>query len=70
MSIEVLQSQATELAEAAVKQIKAAKSTQELQQIRVQYTGKKGELTAISKEMRNLTNEEKPLLGKAIFRFP
>lgn len=69
MSIEVLQSQATELAEAAVKQIKAAKSTQELQQIRVQYTGKKGELTAISKEMRNLTNEEKPLLGKAISGF-
>lgn len=69
MSIEALQNQASSLATAAVEQIEAAKSTQELQQIRVQYTGKKGELTAISKEMRNLSNEEKPLLGQAISGF-
>ncbi len=69
MSIDTLKQQTQSLAEAAQKEISEAHSTQALQEIRVKYTGKKGELTAISKEMRNLDNDEKPILGKAISEF-
>lgn len=64
-----LQDQITKLLESALNQIQVAESTQILQQIRVDYTGKKGQLTQVSKAMKNLSNEEKPQLGQMINYF-
>ncbi len=48
----------------AVEAIEAAGSLQELEDIRIKYLGKKGELTAIMKEMGKLSKEERPEVGK------
>ncbi len=47
----------------ATVQIEAAADTAVLEQLRVQYLGKKGELTAILKQMGGLSPEERPLIG-------
>ncbi len=44
--------------------IKGCENTQELEQVRIKYLGKKGELTAVMKEMGKLSKEEKPVIGK------
>ena len=43
--------------------LEAAESEAELQEGRVRFLGKKGELTAIMKGMGALTNEERPAIG-------
>ncbi|MBA5729976.1 phenylalanine--tRNA ligase subunit alpha [Aerococcaceae bacterium INB8] len=68
-TIEQLKSSIEALAQDAAKKIQASDSTNALQSIRVKFTGKKGELTQYTKEMRHLSNEEKPELGKAIQNF-
>ena len=35
-----------------------------LEQIRVKYLGKKGELTAVLRGMGSLSNEERPIIGQ------
>ncbi|SHJ85537.1 phenylalanyl-tRNA synthetase, alpha subunit [Geosporobacter subterraneus DSM 17957] len=48
-------------AEAAISQ---AQSMDELEQIRVRFLGKKGELTSVLRGMGELSAEERPLIGK------
>ncbi len=48
----------------ALAALKAAKSPEELEQLRVRYLGKKGELTAILKQMGGLSAEERPVVGQ------
>ncbi|MBG9981242.1 phenylalanine--tRNA ligase subunit alpha [Facklamia sp. DSM 111018] len=67
--IKELQEQVHTLIEKALEDIKQASSSQELQDLRVNYTGKKGELTKISKKMKDLDKEEKPQLGQFINQF-
>lgn len=45
-----------------------AKTTalQDVQDIRVKYLGKKGELTAMMKELKNLSKEERPKVGQLV----
>lgn len=50
--------------EAAAKALSEAKAKQELEALRVQYLGKKGELTAILKQMGKLSAEERPVIGQ------
>lgn len=50
--------------ENAIKAIDASKTLDELESIRVQYLGKKGEVTNILKNMGSLPNEMKPIIGK------
>lgn len=52
-----------ELAEQAMT---ACKDSRELDAIRVKYLGKKGEVTALMKNMRNLTPEERPAFGQMV----
>jgi len=52
------------LQEQAAQRIAACASTQELEAARVAYLGKKGELTAILKQMGKLTAEERPVMGQ------
>ena len=41
-----------------------AQSAAELDSLRVQYLGKKGELTAVLKQMGKLSAEERPVIGQ------
>ena len=47
----------------ALAAIGAAGNTGELESLRVQYLGKKGELTALLKQMGKLSAEERPAMG-------
>lgn len=55
-----------QLKEHAQSSIKNAVSLQELEEIRVKLLGKKGELTEISKGMKSLAPEERPVLGQMV----
>lgn len=55
-----------QLKEQAQVKIESAVSLQELEEIRVKLLGKKGELTEISKGMKNLSPEERPVLGQLV----
>ncbi len=55
-----------ELTVRAVGQIKAAETAAELNDIRVAVLGKKGELTAILKGMKDVPPEEKPEMGRIV----
>ena len=50
--------------EAAVSEISKISSSNEIENIRVKYLGKKGELTSILRGMGALTQEERPVIGK------
>jgi len=48
----------------AEKELSAAESIQELENIRVKYLGKKGELTSVLRGMGALSAEERPIIGQ------
>lgn len=47
-------------------QLAVSQALQDVQDIRVKYLGKKGELTAIMKELKNLSKEERPKVGQLV----
>jgi phenylalanine--tRNA ligase, alpha subunit len=49
---------------AALEQLDAADSTEKLEQLRVKFLGKKGELTAVLRGMGALSPEERPAIGQ------
>ena len=53
-----------ELRERSLQAIAGTDSAEELEALRVQYLGKKGELTAILKQMGKLTADERPVMGQ------
>lgn len=52
--------------EAAFNEIAVAENSGALEEIRVKYLGKKGELTTILRGMGSLSAEERPLVGKLV----
>ncbi len=48
----------------ALRMLDAAGDAQELESLRVKYLGKKGELTAVLKQMGRLSAEERPVMGQ------
>lgn len=48
------------------KLIRESNNLQELEEIRVNYMGKKGAFTELSKQMKNLSSEERPKIGQVI----
>lgn len=54
------------LREDAIKQITSSENLEKLNDIRVAYLGKKGELTALLKSMKDLTPEERPVFGQLV----
>jgi len=48
----------------AIRELDEAKGQQVLENLRIQYLGKKGELTAILKQMGGLSAEERPKIGQ------
>lgn len=51
---------------AVSEQLAASQALQDVQNIRVQYLGKKGELTSIMKELKTLSKEERPKVGQLV----
>ena len=52
------------IAKQALEELKGAQDLKVLDAVRVKYLGKKGELTAILKQMGKLTAEERPVIGQ------
>jgi len=50
----------------ATEEISQVKDAKQLNDIRVKYLGKKGELTALLRAMGSLTKEERPIIGSAV----
>ena len=48
----------------AIASIETADSLTVLEELRVQYLGKKGELTAVLRNMKDLSSEERPVIGQ------
>ena len=55
-----------ELAEAAGKRISESEGLEKLNEVRVAYLGKKGELTAVLKGMKDVAPEERPKVGQLV----
>ena len=48
----------------AIEELQKASVLQDLDSVRVKFLGKKGELTAILKQMGKLSAEERPVIGQ------
>ena len=48
----------------ALSALQEAKTPADLEELRVQYLGKKGEVTAVLKQMGSLSAEERPIMGQ------
>ncbi|WP_055071128.1 phenylalanine--tRNA ligase subunit alpha [Clostridium massiliamazoniense] len=59
-----MQEQLKSIEEKALQELKAAQDSGTIDNIRVKYLGKKGELTSILRGMKDLSNEERPVIGK------
>jgi len=59
-----MKEQLENIKKSATNEIETSKSVRELEDIRVKYLGKKGELTAVLKSMKNLSKEERPIVGQ------
>jgi len=55
-----------EIKSAAINAVETAATMPEIEEIRVKYLGKKGELTAILKQMGSLSPEERPIMGQLV----
>ena len=61
-----MKEQIAKIKENAIKEIENSKLLQELENARVKYLGKKGELTALLKGMKDLSQEERPKIGALV----
>lgn len=61
-----MKEQLTGILEVAKGAIAAADSEQVIEELRVKYLGKKGELTALLKQMGSLSPEERPKMGQLV----
>ncbi|HRS20937.1 MAG TPA: phenylalanine--tRNA ligase subunit alpha, partial [Clostridia bacterium] len=48
----------------SVKELKSVQSQKELEELRIKYLGKKGELTQVLRGMGGLSPEERPVIGQ------
>ncbi|MFR5264132.1 phenylalanine--tRNA ligase subunit alpha [Clostridium sp.] len=59
-----MQEELKSIEEKALQELRAAQDSVTIDNIRVKYLGKKGELTSILRGMKDLSNEERPVIGK------
>ena len=50
----------------ALRQIESSDALEKLNEVRVNYLGKKGELTAVLKSMKDVAAEERPKVGQLV----
>lgn len=63
---ETMKEQLERIKEEALKQIEASEALERLNEIRVSYLGKKGELTNILKSMKDVAPEDRPKVGQLV----
>ncbi len=61
-----MKQQLEQIKNAALSALNSSTSQQEIENLRVKYLGKKGELTAILKQMGSLSPEERPIMGQLV----
>ena len=61
-----MKDQIAKIKEKALKEIEESKVLQELENARVKFLGKKGELTALLKGMKDLSPDERPKIGALV----
>ena len=61
-----MEEEISKIKENAINEIKIATNSRELDDVRVKYLGKKGELTAILRGMGSLTPAERPIIGSKV----
>lgn len=61
-----MQEQLKNIENIALEELKLAKDSVAIENIRVKYLGKKGELTTILRSMGGLSKEERPVMGKLV----
>ena len=61
-----MKEQIEEIRKSAIAEIANIKDAKELNDLRVKYLGKKGELTAVLRGMGGLTAEERPIIGSLV----
>ena len=61
-----MKDQLDKIKEEALKQIESSDAMEKLNDIRVAYLGKKGELTSVLKSMKDVAPEERPKVGQMV----
>ncbi|MDO4534979.1 MAG: phenylalanine--tRNA ligase subunit alpha [Clostridium perfringens] len=61
-----MQEQLKNIENVALEELRLAKDSLAIENIRVKYLGKKGELTTILRSMGGLSKEERPIMGKLV----
>lgn len=61
-----MQLKLNEIQKIALEELKKAKTSSNIEEIKVKYLGKKGELTTLLKSMGSLSKEERPTFGKLV----
>ncbi len=61
-----MREQLEKIKEEALKQIQSSEALEKLNDIRVTYLGKKGELTNLLKSMKDVAPEERPKVGQMV----
>ena len=61
-----MKEQLEKIKEEALQQISSAESLDTLNDIRVAYLGKKGELTSLLKSMKDVAPEDRPKVGQLV----
>ena len=59
-----MREQLLELKSRALDQLKASQSSEEVNELKLKFMGKKGELTQILKSMGKLSPQERPVMGQ------
>jgi len=63
---EIMKERLEKIKEEALKQIEASDALEKLNDIRVAYLGKKGELTTVLKSMKDVSPEDRPKVGQMV----
>lgn len=63
---ENIQEKVQQLLQNALKEIQNSQNAQALKEIEVKYLGRKGELTELLKTLKDLSPEQKPIIGQAL----
>ncbi len=61
-----MKDQLEKIKQEALKQIEASDALEKLNDIKVAYLGKKGELTSVLKSMKDVTPEDRPKIGQMV----
>ena len=61
-----MEEQIKRIKENSIKEIKQCKGEKELNDLKVKYLGKKGELTVVLRGMGTLSAEQRPIIGSLV----